>query len=220
MDSIDIVDYPTRSSFLNKCCCNKSIKGGAHKILYLITGGIATGKSVVSYNFIRNFGLQSYPYVSSDSYYQVFFHKQGSFEEEYNQARQYTDDVLNELLVNSATFVWETVLSKEKKHAYLMQCVASGYKIICIFVGVDNLDITQQRSLKRANEGFHYVPSDFIADRYSKSLDSMEWLINLSDVFVGIDTTYTPTLTCYKDSTARYLVDNPPTWLRQYTHLL
>lgn len=184
-----------------------------NKTIYIITGGIASGKSTLSYNFINYFNIAELPFVSTDVYYNVFFKNNDKFEEYYNKTRQFTDERLDLYLSKGESFVWETVLSKEKKRNFLEKCKKEGYKLICFFVGVDNIEEVIRRSVNREKEGNHYVPREFIIDRYEKSLESLKWLPSVVDTLAVFDNTEMLKLLIYKSEEENYFSENLPKWL-------
>lgn len=184
------------------------------KVIYLISGSIAAGKSTITYNFINRFQLADLPYVSTDTYYRVFFEQiEGcDFDDKYNMTRKFTDYKLDGYFNEGKSFVWETVLSKKKKQDFLQKCKDAGYKIICIFVGAP-LEDTLSRSVKRTNEGDHSVEESFLQDRYQKSLKALIWLKDLVDILAIIDNSTRPELIYYQDSTNIYKMKNLPAWV-------
>ena len=186
------------------------------KTIYLISGSIAAGKSTIAYNFVNYFKMTDLPFVSTDVYYKVFFEKlDGDFDTKYNMARKFTDKTLDRYINEGQSFIWETVLSKNKKQIFLKKCVALGYRIICIFVGAP-LDYTIKRSIKRTSEGDHSVDLEFLKDRYNKSLDALIWLKDLVDVLSIIDNSTNPKLIYYRDSINTYYSNaNLPDWVKE-----
>ena len=186
-----------------------------NKTVYIITGGIASGKSTLSYSFLRHFLPDaSMPFVSTDVYYSTFFDKGGDFDTQYNRARLFTDRIADRYLEEGVSFVWETVVSKEKKRIYINRLKAAGYRIVCLFVGLESAETAISRSAKRERDGCHAVAADFIRDRYRKSLDALRWLSGVSDVLAVFDNTERMKLVYYRSETERYSQDNPPGWVR------
>lgn len=212
---IDIVDLDTHNNLFNRMSENHG-NLGTNKIIYLITGGIATGKSVITYNLIRHFKLGNLPYVSSDTYYYKYYNLIANFDEGYACARTHTDEVLNRYLQNGYSFVWETVLSKAKKEIFLKNCIQKGYKICTLFIGVETPEISFERATLRKREGYHGVNCEFINDRFKKSIDSLNWILKISNIFVAIDNTALPSLIYYFGADGVFRSSNIPNWFIQF----
>ena len=184
-----------------------------NKTLYIITGGIASGKSTLSYNFIKHFDFINLPFVSTDVYYDIFFANNDQFDKYYDKARKYTDERLDLYRESGESFVWETVLSKEKKRVFIERCKKEGYTIVCLFVGLENPHTAVERSISRATDGDRSVSPDFVLDRYNKSLSSLEWISLLADTLVVFDNSNSLKLLLYKSTEEKYLADCLPDWV-------
>lgn len=204
---ITALRYLSAKTEINMNCQN------AEKIIYLFVGNIAAGKTTLAYNFIKYFDLIDLPYVNTDIYYNVFFRDKSHFDTDYEEARTYTDEALNNILKEKKSFVWETVLSKSKKQDFLKKCISAGYKIYCVFVGAP-LDLTLNRMYQRSRSGGHLVSYDFLKDRYYKNLLAFSWVRFLVDTLVVIDNTDNPSLVYYSDSKMNFLSDLQPDWFK------
>lgn len=174
------------------------------KRLYLITGSIAAGKSTIAYHLIRHLKLGKLPYVSSDTYYEAFFLKNG-FQAGYEKARSLTMSILSKYETNGISFVWETVLSKRQKWEYLRKLKDERYELICFFVDVGKYDVAVSRSKKREMEGYHEVNKNFILDRYRKSMKTVEQLCSLCDKIIILNNSSSLKLAFYRDSSISYV---------------
>lgn len=185
------------------------------KIVYLITGGVAAGKSTLACSFIKFFNLQTLPYVGTDVFYNLRFAGVDKFDADYDNARNYTIDVLDNYVAHGVSFVWETVLSKPYKLEFIKRCKQHGYKIVCVFVCTENLDVAFARSRARHLEGGHYVDEDFIVDRYFKTLDLTRQVKEYFDVVVAFDNTSKLEMIYYGDKSALFEATNPPNWFKR-----
>ena len=189
----------------------------SNKIVYLISGGIAAGKSTLSYNVMRKLHLEQLPFVSTDIYYKEFFSQNVSFDVGYARARTYTDKIIDYYIRIEQSFVWETVVSKEKKISTIHKLKECGYKLIYFFVGTSSAKIATQRSDKRVEEGNHFVGEDFIIDRYERSLKTFPVVLQYADVAAVFDNTDELTLIYYKGETT-FRTNCPPQWFKDRIH--
>ncbi|MCM1368082.1 MAG: zeta toxin family protein [Roseburia sp.] len=206
------------SEFFNSICkLNKQNVDNSNdgKVIYLITGGIAAGKSTLAYNLITNFHLEKYPYVGTDFFYNLYFSDSVEFEVGYNKARNYTDEILKRYAENGISFIWETVISKQKKIDFLKYCFSLGYKILCFFVGTDNCDVVIKRTEIRHNEGAHFVSVPVIIDRYRKAIDSFVEIKPLISKLVVFDNTDKIELLYYEDNETIFKKIKQPEWLKK-----
>lgn len=210
-----VVDLTTRNNLFNRMCENQG-KPETDKTIYLITGGIATGKSIFAYNLIRFFNLENLPYVSSDTFYYKYFCTNGNFSDNYNCAREYTDKILSHYSKEYYSFIWETVLSKRKKETYLKNCKKNGYKLYVLFIGIDSPEAAYNRANLRKLEGYHEIQLEFIKDRYNKSINSLNWLWEISDMLAVIDNTSLPKLIYYFGSDGIYKCSDIPHWFANF----
>lgn len=210
-----IVDLETRQRLFSSMCENQG-QPDANKTIYLISGGIASGKSIIAYHLIKSLELAHLPYVSSDTYYKKYFYCDQSFEEGYDKARAHTDKMLFQFLQSDASFVWETVLSKKKKETFLSNCVKEGYKIYTVFVGVEDCNISCKRSDERAQGDYHHIEYEFIKDRYEKSMQSLKWIHKLSDIFIAVDNTENPQVIYLKENGKVVTSNENNGWFNKY----
>lgn len=183
--------------------CNKHCKS-TDKTVYIVTGGIASGKSTVTFRLINSLNLVSLSYISSDSFYKVFY-KEHDFDSGYEKARELTDCLLDTYCENNKSFIWETVFSKDKKREFLKRLKKEGYTIVCIYVSVEDETIVESRSVERTNYGYHSVPLDFIKDRQKKSRKALEWLLPMCDKFCLLENSGDLSLIVYIDEKTLYI---------------
>ena len=210
-----VLDYEDNLSFLKTICYQKQKEyNDKSKTIFIISGGIAAGKSTLCYNVVKTIGLYNLPFVGTDVFYERYFKNLSSFEEDYNKARKFTDDVLNELVKEGTSFVWETVFSKEKKMQMLSSIEDAGYKIIVFYVGVD-LDIAIERSNRREEKGGNDVDEMFIKDRFHKSNQSLRHLSQLPFDLYVFDNKKELGLVYAHNGSEYYLSNSLPAWAKE-----
>lgn len=183
INSIDVFNEREVQNFLKEQCfsledfnldilCNSLPMSNE---IYIITGGIAVGKSTIACNFIRNYDLFSVPFISSNVLYNLKFANKEFSIRDYNRIRDMVNNQLYVCREGKISFVWETVLSKKEKIKYLESCKKFGYNIHCIFVMVENYNVAIHRA-KTRNINNYRIKNSFIKDRYNKSIKSLLWL--------------------------------------------
>lgn len=210
-------DFVTTSHFFEQLYANQCIPltqahSDSKKILFLITGGIGAGKSTLAYKFVNYFELFELPFISTDLLYSVHFKNKSEFERDYNNARNMTDERLLTLQTANCSFVWETVLSKEKKRCYIETLQKHGYEVVCLFIMADP-QVCIKRSNDRTNQGNHFVPADFILDRHHKTVLSYEWMKKIADTMILFDNSEQIRLVHYKSKDQAYTSSSIPEYL-------
>ena len=159
--------------------------------------------------------MSTYPFVGTDIFYNLYFSNVSTFEVGYKKARKFTDEILNNYAKNGISFIWETVISKQKKIDFLQRCFDIGYKIICFFVGTDNCEVAVNRTKIRHSEGDHFVPEQFVVDRYKKTMDSFWKIKPLAFKFVVFDNSDEFKLLYYEDKITTFKNTELPTWFKR-----
>ena len=158
------------------------------KILYLITGPIAAGKSTCISCLIDYLGLSSLEYISADTYYSLYFKDFFSSEGiAYARAKQYCTYKLHKAVSQSRSFIWETVVAKEKKLELIKSFVSKGYILKCLYIGTGNYNISIARVAQRHKQGWYTVPNSKTVDRHRKSMDYLTELVQLAESMIVID---------------------------------
>lgn len=163
------IDYRSTCAFLYKIIYDETKKYPIYDqpVIYIISGGVAAGKSTLCYNFLKYFSNVDIPFLGNDTIYEMLFKGKNDFDTDYNNARQFVDNALDKLINKGISFIWETVFSKDKKVEVLKKLKENNYKIVCLFVGVE-IDTSIARSKNREESGGNIVKEDFIIDRYHK----------------------------------------------------
>ncbi len=210
-------DFITTSRFFEQLYEKQGIlpsngHSDASKTLFLITGGIGAGKSTLAHKFVDYFGLFALPFISTDLFYRVHFKDKSEFENDYNKARIMTDERLLALQDANSSFVWETVLSKEKKRSYIETLKKQGYYVVCLFIMADP-QVCIKRSNDRTTQGNHFVSAEFIFDRHKKTMASYEWIEEIADTMVLFDNSEQINLVHYKSKEQTYTSNSIPRYL-------
>lgn len=90
-------------------------------------------------------------------------------------------------------FTFETVLSSHYKLDILKRAKEEGYFIKCVFVLTADPHINVARVEARVAAGGHNVEKDTIIERYYKSLNNIQILMEICDILHVYDNTVEPT---------------------------
>jgi predicted ABC-type ATPase len=79
------------------------------------------------------------------------------------------------LLDLGESFVFETVFSDPvgDKVRFLEEAVQKGYSVVICYIGVDSIEISQERVAMRVLQGGHDVPDDKLAARFSRTQSNL-----------------------------------------------
>ncbi|WP_247315807.1 zeta toxin family protein [Ralstonia pseudosolanacearum] len=101
---------------------------------------------------------------------------------------------LRELLLSAAAgaqrhFVFETVFSDPYGHklAELQRGVAAGYYVVMLFVGLDDVELAQQRVLQRVTVGGHDVSVDVQHQRFPRVFANAQKALQIVPLAVFFD---------------------------------
>ena len=94
--------------------------------------------------------------------------------EPYAAARA-ADALRRELVRLGESFVFETVFSDPvgDKLRFLKDAVASGYRVVVIYIGLSGPRVSEERVAMRVSQGGHDVPTEKLRPRFSRSLANL-----------------------------------------------
>jgi predicted ABC-type ATPase len=95
--------------------------------------------------------------------------------EPYAAART-ADALRRELVRLRESFVFETVFSDpaRDKLAFLKEAVASGYKVVLIYIGIAGPHVSEERVAMRVSQGGHDVPTEKLKSRFPRTLANLK----------------------------------------------
>ncbi len=85
------------------------------------------------------------------------------------------------LLENSISFTYETVMSHNGKISFLQQARENGYRVYLYFVATEDPEINVNRVNVRVAQHGHNVKPAAIRDRYYKSLNQLKQAVKLTN---------------------------------------
>jgi len=81
----------------------------------------------------------------------------------------------SELVNQRESFIFETVFSDPvgDKLNFLKNSVQSGYAVVLCFMGIADVDTSEQRVSMRVSQGGHDVPADKLVERFPRTLANL-----------------------------------------------
>jgi predicted ABC-type ATPase len=92
------------------------------------------------------------------------------------QAAEVASKLRQELVSQQESFVFETVFSDPvgEKLAFLKDAAQLGYSVVLCFIGIANVDRSEERVAMRVSQGGHDVPSDKLTDRFPRTMANLK----------------------------------------------
>jgi predicted ABC-type ATPase len=83
--------------------------------------------------------------------------------------------IRTELVNQRESFIWETVFSDPvgDKLGFRQQSARSGFAVVLCFVGISNVDTSDQRVAMRVSQGGHDVPREKLVERFPRTLANL-----------------------------------------------
>lgn len=142
---------------------------GSRPVLIVIAGPNGSGKTTLTEQVLRNDWVAGCKYVNPDIIARDMFGDWNSAEAVV-KAANYAEGERETCLGKRESLIFETVLSRRDKLEFMARAAAAGYFIRLFFVGTDDPSINAARVASRVYVGGHGVPTEKIAERYSKSI--------------------------------------------------
>ena len=186
--------------------------------LWLLAGGNGAGKSTFYRTRLEDRGIQ---FVNAD-----LIEKQLDPPESENpsyEAARIARWQFAELVDKEKSFCFETVFSHESKLDMMRKAKEFGYQITLVYLHLENASLNEARVKMRMSEGGHWVPSEKIAARITRSIGLMEQAVELADQFYLLDNSshsnpFQQIVVKDKKGT-RILVDPIPDWVAEILSL-
>ena len=156
------------------------------KQLWLLVGGNGAGKSTFYRLILEPLGL---PFVNADRLAKLVY--PAAAEEHSYEAALLADQQCNTLLVNGASFCFETVFSHPSKIDVTVRAKALGYTVIMVLIHLEQAALNAARVAKRVQEGAHNVPTEKLLKRIPRMLDQVKTAIPLCDEVRVLDNSST-----------------------------
>jgi predicted ABC-type ATPase len=137
----------------------------ARPIIVAVAGPNGAGKSTFFEAHLAPVGLR---FLNADDLARELSLDAGTAAELANQVRK-------ELVEQSESFVFETVLSDPiaDKVDFLSKAAARGYTVVMVFIGIDDASISEQRVAMRVAQGGHRVPPEKLSSRFPRTMKNL-----------------------------------------------
>ena len=185
--------------------------------LYVFAGPNGGGKSTLIAQFIKEYKLTDFEYISPDIYARTLFAKIPDEMEKYQKAFDFAEKVRDSALKNNKKIIIETVNSTANKFDFYKQCIEKKYRVTVVFVGTESFEINIQRVAKRVSEGGHGVDAEKIKSRYFKSMELLFPLTLFCENLFIFDNSDKFKLCVFKENnTYKYVAADMPDWVNKY----
>ncbi|RYU90859.1 hypothetical protein EWM62_09470 [Mucilaginibacter terrigena] len=197
-----------------------------------MTGSNGAGKSTVGPDYLPA-GLTNNYIFDGDKLYvskvkELWPYKINSMKEAKKIAANYLvetlEKLLNEALAGKSDFVYEGHFPSYATWDFPKRFKAHGYTIQMLFLGLDNVDLSEMRVGSRAKKGGHNVPRYDIENNFYGNLEMLNEHYHLLDHLEIVDTSeFIPKpLAAFKGtlSTSNIAKKELPEWFTKYLPLL
>jgi predicted ABC-type ATPase len=138
-------------------------------VLIVICGPNGSGKTSITRRILKHEWIENCVYINPDDIAKDIFGDWNSPEAVINAAN-YAQELREKLLLERKSIIFETVLSRFDKVAFIQRAHDLGYFIRIFFVCTDSPAINASRIANRVMNGGHDVPITKIISRYAKSI--------------------------------------------------
>jgi len=146
------------------------------KQLWILAGGNGAGKSTFYKLYLAKYGIK---FVNADLIAKEI--DSDNPEDVSYQAAAIAQKIREDLIATGVSFCFETVFSHESKIDFIAQAKANGYKIILIYIHLDDSTLNEARVQQRVSEGGHSVPPDKIHSRIPRTKKHIKIALPLVD---------------------------------------
>jgi predicted ABC-type ATPase len=180
-------------------------------LVVAIAGPNGAGKTTFYWAHVAPAGLRL---VSADRLANEF--QIGAYE-----AARLAGQLRRELVGQRESFAFETVLSDPvgDKVRLLESCVAAGYNVALLFVGLSSATLSAERVAMRVSQGGHDVPAEKLANRFPRTLTNLQLAIERLPHVVVYDNSDLASsfrlLALFENSSIVQLGKPVPKWLRR-----
>jgi len=134
-------------------------------VIVAIAGSNGAGKTTFFESHLSATGLR---FVNADALAR-------SLEMTAYEASELAAAIRSELLEQGESFIFETVFSDPvgDKLSFLKEAAEKGYSVVLCFIGIANVETSEQRVLMRVSQGGHDVPPDKLQARFPRTLRNL-----------------------------------------------
>jgi predicted ABC-type ATPase len=134
-------------------------------VIIAIAGSNGAGKTTFFESHLSATGLR---FVNADALAR-------SLEMTAYEASELAAAIRSELVEQGESFIFETVFSDPvgDKLSYLKGAAAKGYSVVLCFIGIADVETSEQRVLMRVTQGGHDVPTEKLQARFPRTLRNL-----------------------------------------------
>ena len=195
--------------------------------LFVLTGANGAGKSTLSQSLLPNELIDLSVFYGDKLFVQRLSEIFPAINKSPKYARKMAfDDTVNafeslveQSLTQQQSFAYEGHFSSESPWQTLVRFKKHNYRIIMVFLMVEDLSISFQRVIERVKTGGHYVTPQEIEKNYFGNLTQLNNHLDLLDELILIDNSKAiqPALIAHiADKNCIYQATNLPKWFTQY----
>lgn len=144
--------------------------------LWMLVGGNGAGKSTFYERYLKPLGL---PLVNADVLARLAYPE--APEAHSYDAAGMAARMREKLLLNGASFCFETVYSHPSKIDFVARAKTLGYEVVMVMIHLDPVALNQARVAERVSTGGHGVPEEKVASRIPRTLSHVKASIALCD---------------------------------------
>ena len=183
------------------------------KQLWVLAGGNGAGKSTFYHNNLAGTGMM---FVNADQIAK-------DFEAEDTDISDYkistlTAQLRDELLEQGTPFCYETVFSHVSKIDFISRAIALGYKVILVYIHLENSNLNEARVSQRIAAGGHSVPADKIHSRIPRTMKHIAKALPLVSEARLLDNSLRDNpfkqVAVVKKGLLTFKIDTPPDWAK------
>jgi predicted ABC-type ATPase len=135
-------------------------------ILVALVGPNAAGKTTFYHAHLKPAGLR---FLNADEFAR-------ELEIDAYDAARVVTSLRHELVRQRESFVLGTVFSDPvgDELAFLREAAQSGYAVVLCFIGISNIESSEERVAMRVSQGGHDVPSEKLVSRFPRTLANLK----------------------------------------------
>jgi predicted ABC-type ATPase len=141
-----------------------------------LAGGNGAGKSTFYHLYLAKYGIK---FVNADLIAKELDYE--NTEESSYQAATIATKIREDLISKGVSFCFETVFSHESKIDFIAQAKAHGYRVVLIYIHLNDSALNEARVQQRISEGGHSVPPEKIHSRIPRTKKNIKSALILVD---------------------------------------
>ncbi len=146
------------------------------KQLWVLAGGNGAGKSTFYKLHLSKYGIKL---VNADLIAKEIDSENP--EDLSYQAAAIAARIREDLIYQGVSFCFETVFSHESKIDFIAQAKTHGYKIVLVYIHLNDSSLNEARVQQRISEGGHSVPPEKIHSRIPRTMKHIKTAFTLVD---------------------------------------